>query len=602
MFESLLREIVFGVSIGGWVTIFTMICIFIVMAKSRIPAEVAFLGALTILLVLGIVDEEEGMAGFSSEPVVVNAAFFVIIGGLMQTGVLYWLTKNVLGEARNYTGAIIKLMIPTSILSAFLSSSNVVSLLIDAVKIWSRKLNLSPSKLLMPLSYAASLGGMCTLLGNSSNLVVAGLYTGQTGQTMNIFAPMLPGIILTVLGTLLVVILQRLIPNRQSSDLSFETTSDYTVELLVPTDNPHVMETVEEAGLYSPKGGSLIEIMHFDREIVMPVPKDEYVMGGDRLIYAGQINDLLELKRTHGLVAADHHVWSIDEIDKKRRMRTAYVTFGSSLIGKSMAHSSFERRNNVVLVAVARQGHRVEGLPREITLQAGDTLLLECPAKGESQLEQANSKSLKFFDSHFVPQLGPKTVTSAVVLTLMFLISSFKILPLITASMLAVGVLMMTGCCRISDVTKYIEWDLLLILGSTVVFSVAITKTGVASFVATNVLDLCGSNPYLVMGVMCLLASVVSEFISDVGAAAVFFPIMHQQSSLLGCDPLPFVMALMLSVALSFASPIGSSTHMLVYGPGSYRFTDFTKMGTIMHLVLLPILIMIIFLLYPLYP
>ncbi|MBO7418709.1 MAG: SLC13 family permease [Bacteroidaceae bacterium] len=599
MLESLLHEVILGVSIGGWVTILAMICIFVVMAKSNIPAEVAFLGALTVLLVLGIVDEEEGLAGFSSEPVVVNAAFFVIIGGLMQTGVLYWLTKNVLGEARSFTEAIIKLMIPTSILSAFLSSSNVVSLLIDAVKIWSRKLSLSPSKLLMPLSYAASLGGMCTLLGNSSNLVVAGLYTSQTGEQLNIFAPMLPGIILTVIGMLLVMLLQRLIPDRKSSEVSFESTSDYTVELLVPTDNPHVMETVEEAGLYNPKGGSLIEIMHFDREIVMPVPKDEYVMGGDRLIYAGQINDLLELKRTHGLVAADHHVWSIDEIDTKRRMRTAYVTFGSELIGKSMTHSSFERRNNVVLVAVARQGHRVEGLPREISLQAGDTLLLECPAKGESQLEQANRRSLKFFDSHFVPQLGPKTVTSAIVLTLMFLISTFKILPLITASMLAAGVLMMAGCCHINGVTKYIEWDLLLILGSTVVFSVAITNTGVASFVATNVLELCHSNPYIVMAVMCLLASIVSEFISDVGAGAVFFPIMYQQALLLDCNPMPFVMSLMLSVALSFASPIGSSTHMLVYGPGSYRFTDFARLGTIMHLVLLPFMLLIVSLIYP---
>ena len=599
MIESFFEEIVFGVSIGGWVTILTMICIFVVMAYSRIPAEVAFLGALTILLVLGIVDEKEGMAGFSSEPVVVNAAFFVIIGGLMQTGVLYWLSQNVLGEARSLTGAIIKLMIPTSVLSAFLGSSNVVSLLIDAVKIWSRKINLSPSKLLMPLSYAASLGGMCTLLGNSSNLVIAGLYTSQTGLPMNIFEPMLPGIILTILGMMLLVLMQGFIPDRQSSDISFESTSDYTVELLVPTDNPYVMQTVEEAGLLTPKGGSLIEIMHFDREIVMPVPKDEPVMGGDRLIYAGQINDLLELKRTHGLVAADHHVWNINEIDTKRRMRTAYVTFGSELIGKSMAHCCFERRNNVVLVAVARQGHRVEGIPREISLQAGDTLLLECPAKGENQLEQANRRSLKFFDSQFVPQLGPKTVTSAIVLTLMFIISSFKIMPLITASMFAAGVLMMAGCCRITDVTKYIEWDLLLILGSTVVFSVAITKTGVASFVATNVLDLCNSNPYIVMGVMCLLASVVSEFISDVGAGAVFFPIIYQQALLLGCDPLPFVMALMLSVALSFASPIGSTTHMLVFGPGSFRFTDFVRLGTVMHLVLLPILLLIITFIYP---
>lgn len=595
----MINEVFLGISVGGWITILTMISIFVVMAKTNIPAEVAFLSALTILMVLGIVTDEEGLAGFSSEPVVVNAAFFVIIAGLIQTGVLYWLTQNVLGNAKNYGWAIVKLMIPTSILAAFLNSSNIVSLFIDAVNIWSRKLNISPSKLLLPLSYAATLGGMCTLLGSSTNLVVAGLYFNQTGQTMDIFAPMLPGIILTILGTILVVIMQRFIPDRESSEVSFESTSDYTVELLVPTDNPYVMGTVEESGLLNPKGGSLIEIVRYDREIVMPVPKDEYIMGGDRLIYAGQINDLLDLKRTHGLAAADHHVWSINEIDTKRRMRTAYVTFGSELIGLSMNNCDFEQKNNVALVAVARQGHRVEGLPREIRLEAGDTLLLECPAKGESQLEENNRRSLKFFDSQFVPQLGFKTILSAIVLTLMFLASSFHVLSIISSSMLAAGVLMIMGCCRINDVTKYIEWDLLLILGSTVVFAVAISKTGVASFVATNVLKICGSNPYVIMAVMCLLASVVSEFISDVGAAAIFFPIMYQQAVLLDCEPMPFIMSLMLCVALSFASPLGSSTHMLIYGPGSFRFTDFARLGIIMHIVLLPVMLIVVNLLYP---
>ena len=166
-------------SLEAWITIMTVLSIFFVMARTRIPAEVAFLGALTVLLVTGVVTEEEGMAGFGSEPVVVHAAFFVIIAGLMQSGVLYWLTKNVLGDPSNYHRAIVKLMVPTSILAALLNSVNVVALFIDAVKIWSRKLNIAPSKLLLPLSYAATLGGMCTLLGNSSNLIIAGLYMHQ---------------------------------------------------------------------------------------------------------------------------------------------------------------------------------------------------------------------------------------------------------------------------------------------------------------------------------------------------------------------------------------------------------------------------------------
>lgn len=541
------------------------------------------------------------MAGFGSEPVVIHAAFFVIIAGLLQSGVLYWLTRNMLGTPHSYNDALRRLMVPIAVISALLNAVNVVALFIDAVKIWARKLDIASSKLLLPLSYAATLGGMCTLLGSSSNLVVAGLYLSSTGKSMNVFAPLLPGVIVAVVGLLMVLLLQRYIPERDSPEHSFETTSDYTVELLVPTDNPAVGNGVEEAGLYNVKGGSLVEIVRFDKEIISPVPRDEWVLGGDRLIYAGQINEILELKRTHGLAAADHHVWSIDDIDKKRKMRTAYVTFSSNLIGKSMTECQFEQNNNVALVAVARQGKRVEGRPREIRLQAGDTLLLECPPKGDEQLERDNRRSLTFFDSHFVPQLGTRTVIAACILILMFIVSYFHVIPLMAITMLAAGAMIACGCCRKTEVAKYIEWELLLILGSTVVFSVAITKTGIADVVANGVLDICGSNPYVVLVVMCLLASILSEFVSDVGASAVFFPVMYHQAMILGCDPMPFVIALMITVTLSFASPVGSSTHMLIFGPGSFRFTDFMRLGFIMHVVLLTVGIIAVCIVYPLY-
>ena len=295
----------FGLGFQAWITIITVMSIFIVMARTRIPAEVVFLGALTVLLIFGIVTEEEGMAGFGSEPVVVHAAFFVVMAGLMQSSVLYWLTKHMLGTPKNYKQAILKLMIPVAGLGALLNAVNVVALFIDVVKIWARKLGTEPSRLLIPLSYAATLGGTCTLIGNSSNLVISGLYADQTGQSMNLFAPLLPGLFCTAVGICLVLVFRNMIPRRNSPETSFESTSDYTVELLVPTDNAAVGMTADEAGLRNVRGGSLIEIVRFDKEIITPVPSDEFILGGDRLIYAGQINEILELKRTHGLAAAD---------------------------------------------------------------------------------------------------------------------------------------------------------------------------------------------------------------------------------------------------------------------------------------------------------
>ena len=588
-----------GLNAQAWISIIAIISVFFVMARTRIPAEVAFLGALTLLLVTGVVTEHEALAGFGSEPVFIHAAFFVIIAGLMQSGVLYWLSKNVLGSPRNYRNAIFRIMLPISLLAALLNAVNVVALFIDAVKIWSRKLNIPASRLLLPLSYGATLGGMCSLLGNSANLVIAGLYVSKTGQSIDLFEPLLPGLILTAVGMMLVIVLREAIPARNSGEITFESTSDYTVELLVPTDHEAVGETVADAGLYNVKGGTLLEIVRFDREIISPVSKDEWILGGDRLIYAGQINELLDLKRSHGLAAADHHVWSINEIDTKRKMRTAYVNFGSELIGESMTSCDFEQENQVALVAVARQGQRVEGQPREIRLQAGDSLLLECPPKGSEKLEQENRRSLTFFDSHFVPQLGKKTITSAIILLLMFIISTTEIVPLMTATTLAAAIMMMFGCCRINALTKYIDWNLLIIIGTTIVFSTAITKTGITDVLAYKILAFCGQNPYLVIIVMCVLASITSEFISDVGSCAIFFPIMYQQSVMLGCNPMPFIISLMLSVTLSFASPLGSSTHMLVYGPGSFKFTDFARIGIIMHIVLLTVMLITIFLIYP---
>lgn len=588
-----------GLNLYAWITIVTIFSIFVVMTRTHIPAEVAFLGAITILLMFGIVTEQEGMAGFGSEPVVVHAAFFVVMAGLMQSGFLYWLTKNILGVPKNFKMAIVKLMVPMAALGAVLNSVNVVVLFIDVVKIWARRLGTEPSRLLIPLSYAATLGGSCTLIGNSSNLIISGLYADQTGSSMHLFVPFIPGLFCTVVGIFSVVLFRNMIPSRQSPESSFESTSDYTVELLVPSDNDAVSKTVAETGLMNVRGGSLIEIVRFDKEIISPVPQDEFIFGGDRLIYSGQINEILELKNTHGLVAADHHVFSMSEIDTNRKLRTAYIGFNSDLIGTKMSENEFEHRMDMVLVAVARQGNRIDMQPREVELRAGDSLLFECPQKNEQKVEMLTRGSLNFFDSHFVPQLGKKTVISAIILLGMFILSSFHIMPLMATTMMAAGAMLLFKCCKIQKVTKYIEWELLLILGCTMVISTAITKLGIADVIAMGVLNICGHNPYIIMIVMCLLASLVSEFISDVGASGVFFPIVFQEATVLGCNPLPFVISLMISITISFATPIGSSTLMLIYGPGGYKFTDFMKIGLLMHVILLAACLFIVNIIYP---
>lgn len=282
---------------------------------------------------------------------------------------------------------------------------------------WSHKLGVSPSKLLIPLSYASGMGGVCTLIGTPPNLIISGLYADNTGQSMNIFATAVPGLFCLFVGVLSVIAMRRMLPVRKAPESAFESTSEYTVELQVPSDNPYIGQTLGEAGLYTVKGGSLLEVYHFD-EVPSPVTENEYILGGDHLVYAGQIDEILELVETHGLVSANHHVFSLNEIDHNRQLRTAYVTFGSPLIGTTISKSDFERKNNMTLVAVARRGMRISDPPRQVVLRAGDTLLLDCPPHMNMDTDRLVSQ-LHFFDNEQLPNIGPKTLISSFIMLAM---------------------------------------------------------------------------------------------------------------------------------------------------------------------------------------
>ena len=324
-------------------------------------------------------------------------------------------------------------------------------------------------------------------------------------------------------------------------------------------------------------------------------------MGGDRLIYSGQIDEILDLKESHGLVSADHHVFTLNEIDKRRQLRTAYVTFGSSLIGKMIGSTSFEKDNGVVLVAVARSGDRINQSPREVVLQAGDTLLLDCPPKLKID-ESSLTTKLHFFDSDQVPNIGKKTLISTTIMMAMVVLSALDIIPLLQCAFLAAIAMLLFRCCNVDQAMKSINWEILMVFAGSVVLGVAIQKTGIAERLAFGILDVCGDNPIVVMTAICFVGTFITEFISNTAAGAMFFPIMYQAAEKLGYEPFPFLVALMVSVSSSFATPIGSPTHMLVYGPGGYRFSDFMRIGLLMNLIILAANIFIVNIVYPLTP
>ena len=569
--------LLWGFSIDAWMTIATVMAVIVVMLTTKVRTDAVMLIAIGVLFVTGVLDAKETCSGFSAGTVVVTGVLAVVMAGLRYTGVLQWMLRHVFGLPDSYPTALLRMMVPVSMLSAFVSNTMLTMLFGNVLKRWAKKLDMAPSKLYLPMVYAVQMGGVCTLIGTSTNIVVADLYENATGRAMNMFAIFVPGVACLVVGILFIVAMRRWLPARKSPTAAFETALDYTVELLVPSDNPNICKTLGEAGLFHVKGGNLIDIHHYDREPSL-LSEDEYVMGGDRLLYTGQIDEILELKETHDLVVSDHHIRSMDEINKNYKLCIAFVNFESRLIGKTIAESALERDYNLILVAVARRGKRIEAPPREVSLQAGDTLLFECPRKINVFVGNLTSM-LQFSDYEEVVKVSPNAIVASLIMTAMMILTALNVVSLLHGTVLAALAMLVFRCCTINQAMDSISWSALMSLAGSIVLGMAISKTGIAQATALGLINMVGAHPILIMLSVCLAAMLITQLVENVAVTAMFFPIMFQAAMQVGYEPAPFLLALMIAANASYATPIAASPNMLVYGPGGYYFTDYMRIG-----------------------
>ena len=590
--------LLWGFSIDAWMTIATVMAVIIVMLTTKVRTDAVMLIAIGVLFVTGVLDAKETCSGFSAGTVVVTGVLAVVMAGLRYTGVLQWMLKHVFGLPDNYPTALLRMMVPVSMLSAFVSNTMLTVLFGNVLKRWARKLNTAPSKLYLPMVYAVQMGGVCTLIGTSTNIVVADLYESATGRSMNMFSILMPGAACLVVGILFIVAMRRWLPERKSPEEAFEAAFDYTVELLVPSDNPNICKTLGEAGLFHVKGGNLIAIHHFDHEPSV-LSEDEFVMGGDRLVYSGQIDEILELKETHNLVVSDHHIRSMNEINKNYELRIAFVNFYSKLIGKTIGGSTLEQDNNMVLVAVARRGKRIEAAPREVELQAGDTLLFECPRKTNTYAEHL-APMLQFSDFQEMIKIGPNTIISSLIMMAMMILTAMNVVSLLHGTVLAALAMLLFRCCTINQAMDSVNWRALMSLAGSIVLGTAIAKTGIAQRIAFAVISIVGTQPIMVMLGVCLAAMLITQLVENVAVTAMFFPIMYQAAMQVGYEPAPFLLALMIAANASYSTPIAASPNMLVYGPGGYRFTDYMRIGIPLTLIVTVTGVAAVILAYPL--
>jgi len=502
-----METILFGnISIGAILTLALIVGMFLALTFTKIKTWAAFTCCTVLLYLFGILDAQETFAGYSSSSVVVVAILFVVIAGLTYTGVLQLLAKYVMGQPKTLTGAIVRVMAPVAVLSAFLSNTTVVALFIGIVKDWSRKLGVAPSKLLIPLSYASGMGGICTLIGTPPNLIISGMYTRDTGVELSIFTPLLVGLFCLFVGILTMIAFQKMLPTRKSPDEELAVQGK-TIECKVPADSHLVGQSVK--ALHLPSEVSLIGIISFDGEVNHNVYEEDFIIGGDVLVFSGNKEDVLSVAKNNAL---------------------------------------------------------------------------EC----------------SLLDMEIEPKQGKKTYFAGFIMLAMVALSASGVMPLLQAAILAAIAMIVIGCCNTDQAFKSIDWQIVMIFACSVALGTAIEKAGVAQLIADGLLDVCGTNPIVVLASICLVGTFMTEFISNTACGAMFYPIAMSAATALGCNPLTFAVALMVSVSSSFATPIGSATHMLVYVPGGYKFTDFTKIGFWMNLIILAANLFITTLLFPL--
>ena len=566
------------------------------MAMTRIAADLIMVAALTALLVIpvpndggwkmGVLTPSEAFAGFSNTGMLTVGVLFIVVAGLKETGGIDWIASRLLGRPKTTRGAIVRMSVPVASMSVFLNNTPIVAMMIPAVQDWCKKLNISPSKLMIPLSYATILGGTCSLIGTSTNLVVAGLVIAQTDlPPIGMFDITWVGLPTAIVGIAFFTLIgPMLLPDRDSKRKKLTDVKEYTLELVVPEGSGLAGKTVEQAGLRALPGCYLAEIQRGD-DLLSAVGPEQVLRTGDRLVFVGVVEAIKELANTRGLLLATDQVFKLNSPRYRRRLFEAVVARGANLDGKTIREAQFRNTFNAVVIAVARNGERVSGRLGDIRLQAGDLLLVEADSGFAERATATRDFLLASRLEDSTPRRHDKAPLALAILLVMVGLATFEVMDMLLAGMLAAGAMILTRCCTANEARRSIEWPVLVVVATALGLGKAIEKSGAAQLLAGGVLDVVGTHPWLVLLGIYVITSTVTEFVSNNAAVAIIFPIAHATAKSLGVDFTPFVIAIMMAGSASFATPIGYQTNLMVYGPGGYTLKDFLKIGIPMNIV-----------------
>jgi di/tricarboxylate transporter len=585
-----------------WYTSVVVIIMTIFLLKEWLEMDLVIFSSLILLILGRVVTIKQALSGFSNEGMISIALLFIIAGGLYNSGALNDFTRFMFSTKNmSQTARLGRFLFPITGLSAFMNNTPIIAIMIPPLRNWVERMSLAPGKYFIPLSYASIFGGMCTLIGTSTNLIIYGLMVdyGMTGLGM--FEISKIGIPVAISGVLYIMYIgHRLLPeNKVSMDSIGRDSREYVIELQVSEGYSGIGKTVEEAGLRHLKGLFLFQIERQGDIITLASPHQKIHLR-DRLYFTGLPKTILELQKTAGLQLMQDSSFDLKQYNSSEiKPFEAVISPSSPLIGQNVRESNFRDNYGAVIIAIHRNGSRINQKVGDIELRPGDTLLLLADRGFHKQWYHSKDFYL-ISEADPVPSRPRWHGYFAVsVLVLMVLTIVMRWLPMVTSAGLATIALILTRTISPEEARNAIDGRVLLMIASAFGIAEALTNSGVADFVAQGIIGLTRHlGSVAVVAGFFIVTSIYTNIITNNAAAAIIFPIAFATAQQMNMDPRPFIMALTIGASASFATPISYQTNMMVYGPGGYKFNDYLKVGLPLQLIIAVIAVTLIYFFY----
>lgn len=618
-------------------TLIVFALVLLAMFQEKVAPDTVMICGLIVLIALGVISIQDGLSGFSNASVVTIGAMYVIGAGLQSTGAMDSISSLLLGRPDNKT-SLIRILAPVAVLSAVMNNTPIVAFFLPVFVQMAKRLRISPSRLLIPLSYCTILGGCCTLVGTSTNLVVDGFMRSRGMIPMSMFELSWVGVPIAIVGIVyLSTIGRRLLPDR--ADLLEHLEShrrEYVIEMIVREGCVLSGKTVREAGLRDLPGLYLFRIER-NGTTISPVTPTDKIEVNDILSFSGIASTVVDLQKIRGLQPIDHKdllpgslevladgTHSLDsfeglppvEVEKVAAPRTGrllsevVISMTSPLVGVSIKDSNFRSHYNASILAVHRSGEKLEQKIGKIVLQVGDTLLVDA----DEDFLRRWRHSPDFVLVSGVEDSAPVAHERAWIALAIFVavlismsITSFfpglknlsqqlaDFLNPVTVSITGAVLMILTGCVKSSDSHRSIQMSVILLVGAALGMSTALEKSGADKWLATNIQQTFdGSSPLVMLAIIYFLTFTLSEFLSNNATAAMMASLSLAIANQMGLEPRPFLIGVAVASSCAFATPIGYQTNLMVLGPGGYRFIDYVKVGLPLNFICMIVAVLLI--------